>query len=56
MDVVVDDADVLHERIDACRSHEAVPVRLQLLRERLGLQGDVGMAASDRGARLRGVS
>jgi hypothetical protein len=28
MDMVVDDADVLHERVYAGRSHEAVPARL----------------------------
>src|SRR3954449_12727415 len=42
MDVVVDHADVLHERVDARRPHEAVPLRLQLLRERLRLWGRLG--------------
>jgi hypothetical protein len=34
MDLVVDHADVLHERVHATRPDEAVPLRLQLLRER----------------------
>jgi NAD-binding of NADP-dependent 3-hydroxyisobutyrate dehydrogenase len=42
MDVVVDHADVLHERVDTRRPHEAVPLRLQLLRERLRLRGRLG--------------
>jgi hypothetical protein len=42
MDVVVDDADVLHERVHTRRAHEAVPLRLQLLRERLRLRGRLG--------------
>jgi hypothetical protein len=42
MDVVVDHADVLHERVDTRRSDEAVPLRLQLLRERLRLRGRLG--------------
>ena len=42
MDVVVDHADVLHERVHARRPDEAVPLRLQLLRERLRLRGRLG--------------
>src|SRR6201989_1202719 len=45
VDVVIDDADVLHERVDARRSDEAVALRLELLGECLGLRGglrDVG--------------
>ena len=42
MDVVVDHADVLHERVHARRADEAVPLRLQLLRERLRLRGRGG--------------
>jgi hypothetical protein len=30
VEVVVDDANVLHERVHGGRSHEAVPLRLQL--------------------------
>jgi hypothetical protein len=33
MEVVVDHTDVLHERVHARRPHEAIPLRLQLLRE-----------------------
>jgi len=36
--VVVDDADVLHERVHARGPDEAVPLRLQLLRERPSLR------------------
>ncbi len=39
MDVVVDHADVLHERVHARWADEAVPLRLQLLRERLRVRG-----------------
>ena len=38
MDVVIDHANVLHERVHARRSHEAVPLRLQLLGERVRLR------------------
>ena len=37
VDVVVDHADVLHERVHARRADEAVPLRLQLLGELLRL-------------------
>jgi len=40
--VVVDDADVLHECIYTRGPHEAVPLRLQLLRERLRLRSRPG--------------
>src|SRR6266566_3666080 len=53
MEVVVDHADVLHERVHARGPHEAVPLRLQLLRERLRLRGRLGRSATERGARLR---
>jgi hypothetical protein len=42
VDVVVDHADVLHERVHARRSDKAVPLRFQLLRERLSLRGRRG--------------
>lgn len=42
MDVVVDHADVLHECVHTRRPDEAVPLRLQLLRERLRLRGRLG--------------
>src|SRR6266487_1425641 len=42
MDVVVDHADVLHERVHARGPHEAVPLRRQLLRERRRLRGRLG--------------
>jgi len=38
VDVVVDHADVLHERVHTRRPDEAVPLRLQLLRELLRLR------------------
>jgi hypothetical protein len=44
MDVVVDHAGVLHERVHTRRPHEAVPLRLQLPGERLRLRGRRGQA------------
>src|SRR2546423_1530565 len=41
-DVVVDHADVLHEGVHARGPDEAVPLRLQLLGERLRLRGRRG--------------
>jgi hypothetical protein len=40
--VVVGEADVLHECVHTRRPHEAVPLRLQLLRERLRLRSRPG--------------
>jgi hypothetical protein len=42
MDVVVDHADVLHERVRTRRPHEPVPLRLQLRGERLRLRRPPG--------------
>src|SRR5260370_357991 len=42
MDVVVDHADVLHERVHAGWADEAIPLRLQLFRERFRLRGRGG--------------
>jgi hypothetical protein len=53
MDVVVDHTDVLHERVHTRGPNEAVPLRLQLLRERFGCAVVLGTSARYRGARFR---
>ena len=54
MDVVVDYADVLHERVHTRAPHEAVPLRLQLLCERLRLRGRLGQVGDGRRCPLAG--
>jgi hypothetical protein len=48
MDVVVDQADILHERVNTGGLNEAVRLRLQLLGERLRLRSRVGQAGRGR--------
>src|SRR6266568_7177688 len=54
MEVVVNHADVLHERVDTRGPHEAVSLRLQLLRERLRLRYRLGQIGNGRRCLLAG--
>src|SRR4030088_634107 len=54
VDMVVDHADVLHERVHARGPDEAVPLRLQLPGERLRLRRDRGQVSYGQGCTLAG--
>src|SRR5262249_32593770 len=56
VDVVVDHADVLHERLHARGPDEAVPLNFNCLASASACGVDLGRSATDRGARLRVIS